>query len=171
MRIIEQYQRIYINEKDCVFYNIKRVRSCSCWYLHLILVGYFERYMFLLALCGFLEDNLKTKANHTFRFWLESKSEIFNILKRARDPNNPLSLFLPCENLATTTVKAQDFVAWGAPKQDIVTELDKYVIKSRNGQVLVQNTILKEDHWFKSTTSLKTIKGASNFRYASLFLI
>jgi protein-tyrosine phosphatase len=87
------------------------------------------------------------------------------MLYRLRNTTPPLSLFGPCEDLAilSETISERGFAAWGPHSKQPVTELDKFVIKSRDGSVLVQNTILKEDFWFKSKGG-DQLKGASNFR-------
>jgi hypoxanthine phosphoribosyltransferase len=64
----------------------------------------------------------------------------------------------------TRDMVKKGLTAWGPHSTQPATELDKYVIKSRKGMVLIQNTILKEDYWFKSTSNVKGLKGASNFR-------
>jgi protein-tyrosine phosphatase len=61
-------------------------------------------------------------------------------------------------------IAKKGLTAWGPHSAQPATELDKFVIKSRKGMVLVQNMILKEDFWFKSDSDGKGLKGASNFR-------
>ncbi|KAI8898833.1 inositol hexakisphosphate-domain-containing protein [Globomyces pollinis-pini] len=131
--------------------------------------GCLERYLYLLAVCSFLQDQLHSKKPTTFNKWLERRQDVSNILSRARSSTPPLSIFLPCEDLSVFShdIKNQGLTAWGPHSQQPATELDKYVIKSRSGSVLVQNTILKEDYWLKpSPTSpiTRSLKGASNFR-------
>ncbi|KAJ3362183.1 hypothetical protein HDU91_003540, partial [Kappamyces sp. JEL0680] len=131
-------------------------------------VGCFERYMFLLSLCSFLQEQLlQTDRQLRFSDWLKAKPDVWNMLKRLRKTSPPLSLFRPTEDLSVfaSNIEKNGLAAWGPHSTQPATELDKYVIKARGGSVLVQNTILKEDFWFKSkVTAADTLKGASNFR-------
>ena len=58
-----------------------------------------------------------------------------------------------------------------ASNRPIANELEKFVIKGRQGSVLVQNTILKLDQWSKESKLSNThIEGATNFRYWICYL-
>lgn len=103
----------------------------------------------------------------TFSSWLQSKPDVWNMLTRLRNTHPQLSLFRPAEDLSVfaSNIEKSGLSAWGPHSTQPATELDKYVIKARTGNVLVQNTILKEDYWFKAKKAPETLKGASNFRY------
>lgn len=135
-------------------------------------VGCLERYLFLLALCSFLQEQIvEQDSSLKFSEWLQSKPDVWNILTRLRNTYPPLSLFRPTEDLSVfaSNIGKEGLAAWGPHSTQPATELDKYVIKGRSGIVLVQNTILKEDFWFKSKKGVDAIKGASNFRYRLVF--
>jgi hypothetical protein len=130
-------------------------------------VGCFERYMFMLCLCSFLvEQQLQSKVVLSFTSWLTAKQDVWNMLKRLRSTSPTLSLFRPVEDLSlfSSDIVKNGLSAWGPHSAQPATELDKYVIKARSGTVLVQNTILKEDFWFKSKAISDGLKGASTFR-------
>jgi hypothetical protein len=132
-------------------------------------VGYLERYLFLLSLCSYLQEQSSFQDPELkFSQWLEKKPDVWNMLTRLRNTHPPLSLFRPAEDLSvfSSNIEKSGLSAWGPHSTQPATELDKYVIKARIGNVLVQNTILKEDFWFKSKKTHDTLKGASNFRYS-----
>ena len=132
-------------------------------------VGFLERYLFMLAMCSYLQEGLASSEfrpnGATFEEWMKGKPDVYNFLTRLRTTTPPLSLFRPCEDLSVFSTKAGSALsAWGPNAIQPAAELDKFVIKARIGSVLVQNTILKEDFWFKVKKSPESLKGASHFR-------
>jgi hypothetical protein len=132
-------------------------------------LGFLERYLFMLAMCSYLQESLSSTEVlpklESFEDWMKSKPDVYNILTRLRSTTPPLSLFRPCEDISVFSTKAgTGLSAWGPNAIQPAAELDKFIIKARVGSVLVQNTILKEDFWFKIKKSPESLKGASNFR-------
>lgn len=78
-----------------------------------------------------------------------------------------LYLFRPVEDLSALAEDGQHVLAgWGSSSpaaQPLANELEKHVLKSRVGMVLVTHSILKIDQWYKSA-AWPGIEGAANFR-------
>ncbi|KAJ3086244.1 hypothetical protein HK102_013370 [Quaeritorhiza haematococci] len=131
-------------------------------------LGCLERYFFLLAFASYVNEHLSSGFNMTFRDWIRSRSEIYRMLEHMRRKGPRLYMFRPIEDLTVLSDSGMKpgLVGWGRapPTRPIANELEKYVIKSRQGTVLVPYTILKVDHWSKEVLSHSEIEGAPNFR-------
>ena len=88
------------------------------------------------------------------------------MLETIRKKGPRLYLFRPVEDLSVFSDSDPAHSMGGRGSgQPIATELEKYVIKSRQGTVLVPHTILKIDFWSKSIPRKGDgIDGAANFR-------
>ena len=75
-----------------------------------------------------------------------------------------LHLFRPIEDLSIFSGNLHKGALTGISTLNGASELEKYVIKSRQGTVLVSHTILKIDHWAKDNSETPSIDGATNFR-------
>ena len=79
-----------------------------------------------------------------------------------------LYLFRPVEDLSALAEDGQNVIAgWGSSvTRPLANELERHVLKSRQGVVLVTHAILKIDQWSKptETAELMRIEGAANFR-------
>jgi hypothetical protein len=91
--------------------------------------------------------------------------EIFRLLDKLRVKGPRLYLFRPVEDLSALTEDGESVIAgWGSSvNRPLANELEKHVLKSRNGTVLVAHSILKIDQWFKAKER-PVIEGAPNFR-------
>ncbi|KAJ3280819.1 hypothetical protein HK104_000390 [Borealophlyctis nickersoniae] len=130
-------------------------------------LGCLERYFFLLAFAGYVNDFSKAGFEVSFTKWLSARPEIASMLDAFRAKGPRLYLFRPIEDLSlfSDDVAHPRMIGWGRePARPMAAELEKYVIKSRQGAVLVQHTILKIDQWTKEEQTEGSIEGAANFR-------
>ena len=99
--------------------------------------------------------------------FMAHNTEIGRVLETMRQDGPRLYLFRPVEDLSALAEDGQNVIAgWGrTPDQPLANELERHVLKSRAGVVLVAHSILKIDQWFKSTER-SMIEGAANFRYS-----
>jgi hypothetical protein len=127
--------------------------------------GCLIRYLSLLAFCSYLQEQT-ADPNQKFSEWLVQKADVRNLLVRIGQSQVVLELFQPCDDLSvfSNQLAQQGLSAWGPQPVQLATELDKFVIKARKGNVLAQNMILKEDFWVKQPNIEGRLKGASNFR-------
>lgn len=128
-------------------------------------LGCLERYLFLLAFCSYVNENFATGYTVIFSQWLTARAEIFRVLESMRKKGPKLYLFRPVEDLSALSGDNQvHIVGWGSKEtQPLANELEQHVLRSREGTVLVSNSILKIDQWFLSEAR-PTIEGAPNFR-------
>ncbi|KAJ3046238.1 hypothetical protein HDV00_000050 [Rhizophlyctis rosea] len=130
-------------------------------------LGCLERYFFLIAFGAYVNDNSGTGFATSFAQWVGARPEITSMLDAFRSKGKRLYLFRPVEDLSLLSedIGPPALAGWGkAPKRPMAADLEKYVIKSRHGTVLVQHTILKIDHWSKEALIDSAIEGAANFR-------
>ncbi|KAI8809960.1 inositol hexakisphosphate-domain-containing protein [Cladochytrium replicatum] len=128
--------------------------------------GSLERYFFLLVFAGFLQERLKEGMQ--FSEWVSNRPEIGRMLDSFRKEGSRLFLFRPVEDLSILAESESiGTVAWGTRQtgKPLGNELEKHVMKMRQGKVLVQNSLLKIDHWQMGSEE-GLIKGAPNFRSA-----
>ncbi|KAJ3409888.1 hypothetical protein HDV05_004169 [Chytridiales sp. JEL 0842] len=132
-------------------------------------IGCLERYFFLLAFSSYVTETIDLKFDIQFSEWLRSRIEIWRMLSNLRREGPRLDLFRPVDDLSVFSEDAPSMSGWSrAPSRPIANELEKFVIKGRQGSVLAQNTILKLDQWStESKLSVTTVDGAANFRKIS----
>ncbi|TPX31687.1 hypothetical protein SmJEL517_g05062 [Synchytrium microbalum] len=133
-------------------------------------LGCLERYFFLLAFASYVNENSSDGFQTPFSIWLGARPEIFRMLEGMRRKGPRLYLFRPVEDLGvlsesvTPSSKLLRTSTHQGGERTQENEAEKYVIKSRQGTVLVPNTILKMDFWSSSSSSTNVIEGAANFR-------
>ncbi|TPX51665.1 hypothetical protein SeMB42_g01840 [Synchytrium endobioticum] len=133
-------------------------------------LGCLERYFFLIAFASYVFENSEDGFKMAFSNWLSARPEIFRMLEGMRKKGPRLYLFRPVEDLGVlsesvtpTSRLLRTKKLSGDRTQE--NEAEKYVIKSRQGTVLVPNTILKMDFWASANKSgPQVIDGAANFR-------
>ncbi|KNE59574.1 hypothetical protein AMAG_18209 [Allomyces macrogynus ATCC 38327] len=134
----------------------------------LVLDGIF----FLLALAAYVADEGAHGFTKSFSAWLDARPEIGrmaeSIRRGKRGHRMPLALFRPVDDLS---------VLGGAPGHlhhhpaggtapTIMTEVERYVLRNRNGTVLTPNTLLKSDLWVHAQAGMGDagMAGADRFR-------
>jgi protein-tyrosine phosphatase len=124
--------------------------------------GYLERYFFLLVFCSYLDENYVDNYEVTFENWIKARPEICRMMDYFRKKGPRLQFFRPIDDLSafSGTLGGPTAVQGGR----VVSELERSVVKSRAGTVLVSNTILKLDLWSKKLLTKGLIEGAGNFR-------
>ncbi|RKO94243.1 inositol hexakisphosphate-domain-containing protein, partial [Blyttiomyces helicus] len=124
-------------------------------------VRHLERYFTLLAFCAYIDDQLREEGfGSPFSEWLVGRKEIWRMLQNFRRKGPRLSLFRPVEDL---TIFSEDNAPFaGLTQRPFENELEKYVIKSRQGTVLVAHTILKVDQWLHAPSPPSVPAGLSD---------
>ncbi|KAI9328029.1 inositol hexakisphosphate-domain-containing protein [Zopfochytrium polystomum] len=129
-------------------------------------MGCLERYFFLLAFTSYVSENIEDNFAVTFRSWLNGREEITRMLEYLRRKGARLELFRPVEDLTllSENPSLSSRILYNS-ERPMTNELEKFVIRGRQGSVLVQHTILKADHWPQQQRSTQIpIEGASNMR-------
>ncbi|KAI9192964.1 inositol hexakisphosphate-domain-containing protein [Polychytrium aggregatum] len=127
-------------------------------------LGCLEKYFFLLAFCSYVNESCSGELS-SFGSWLKDRPEIWRMLQNIRHRGPRLYLFRPVEDLSVFAEEKDTLMGWGqGPARKNINELETYVIKSRQGIVLVPHTILKVDFWSAKASLQVEIEGASNFR-------
>ncbi|KAJ3193150.1 hypothetical protein HK101_005337 [Irineochytrium annulatum] len=130
-------------------------------------VGCLERYFFLLAFCSYINESVGSGVNtDVFSEWLRARAEIWRTLESFRRKGPKLNLFRPVEDLSVFSEEGPRVSGiHHTSNVPIKNELEKFIIKQRQGSVLVHHTILKIDQWSKeSSRGDNIIDGAPNFR-------
>jgi hypothetical protein len=85
-----------------------------------------------------------------------------------RGEGSKLHLFRPVEDLSSL-VDVGELSGWGSSvPRPLANEFEQHVLKSRNGAVLVSQSILKIDQWSKLSET-DGMDGPANFRYLSFY--
>jgi hypothetical protein len=121
-------------------------------------LSYIERYFCLIAFASYVNEQLKGYAVVNFSKWMRNRPEIMSMLKKLRNKrSNVLFSFRPLEDLTQLdTSMIQD--------KSLIDQMERFVIRNRNGAVLSAHTILKLDHWGDEHVITQDIDGAPNFR-------
>ncbi|KAJ3372938.1 hypothetical protein GGF31_001475 [Allomyces arbusculus] len=131
-----------------------------------------ERYFFLLALAAYVADEGAHGFTKSFSAWLDARPEIGrmaeSIRRGKRGHRMPLSLFRPVDDLSVLggAPGHMHHHGVGAAPPTIMTEVERYVLRNRNGTVLTPNTLLKSDLWVHAQAAVGSVGmvGADRFR-------
>ena len=125
--------------------------------------GCLERYFFLIVFTSYVNDYSCSDYPLMFSKWLTGRTEIGRVLEHMRKKGPKLYLFRPIEDLSALSPTDQVIAGWGVQNRPLANELERFVLKSRKGSVLVAHSILKIDQWF-TKESHDQMEGAHNFR-------
>ncbi|KNE61257.1 hypothetical protein AMAG_18757 [Allomyces macrogynus ATCC 38327] len=131
-----------------------------------------ERYFFLLALAAYVADEGAHGFTKSFSAWLDARPEIGrmaeSIRRGKRGHRMPLALFRPVDDLSVLggAPGHLHLHGVGAAPPTIMTEVERYVLRNRNGTVLTPNTLLKSDLWVHAQAAVGDVGmvGADRFR-------
>ncbi|KAJ3366786.1 hypothetical protein GGF32_003430 [Allomyces javanicus] len=131
-----------------------------------------ERYFFLLALAAYVADDGQYGFTKSFSAWLDARPEIGrmaeSIRRGKRGHRMPLALFRPVDDLSVLggAPGHMHHHGVGAAPPTIMTEVERYVLRNRNGTVLTPNTLLKSDLWVhaQAVAADGGMVGADRFR-------
>ncbi|KAI9144841.1 inositol hexakisphosphate-domain-containing protein [Paraphysoderma sedebokerense] len=131
-------------------------------------VGCLERYFFLLAFAGYVnEHGVEMKDGSfldiDFSSWLTIRPEIWSMLESLRQKGRKLHLFRPVEDLSELSSGVES-ISGADGNRLIANELEQFVTKNRSGTILTQNAILKVDFWPQEGVDKSPISGAARFR-------
>lgn len=126
-------------------------------------LGCLERYFFLLSFSAYVNETLHESEFVPFSAWFKARPEIWHMLEKLRKKGPRLYLFRPVEDLSVLS-ESHERTSADRGSRPFTTELEKYVIKVRQGTVLGPHTILKVDHWSSELFAKSAIEGAPNFR-------
>ncbi len=124
-------------------------------------LGTLERYFFLLAFAGYVEEQGSLGFSVKFSDWIKSRSEIWSMIQSLRKRGaNRLHMFRPVHDLSLLASSPVIGGVYAASEMPVGMELESFVVKNRQGSVLTSQTILKIDFWGKQSTD----EDAANFR-------
>ncbi|KAL5486072.1 hypothetical protein ACEPAI_7116 [Sanghuangporus weigelae] len=134
-----------------------------------------EKYFFIIAFASYVEERGSDNFNETFTQWMKARTEIWNqVVYLRKSRGSRLNVFAPVHDLsglsksgseihpAAKGVKRDVTVAGGQVLGDEYTD---HVVKTRNGVILREGTLLKSDQWLSEMhDAAQGLRGASNFR-------
>ncbi|KAI8059223.1 inositol hexakisphosphate-domain-containing protein [Gongronella butleri] len=117
-----------------------------------------QRYMALLCFTAYINSAANTRFETKFSEWIHSREEIWHMVQHMRVKGPQLYYFRPVDDLNSLTnvdrnVRREnrtgmfEMIGAGAQSGVMSLEAEELVLKSRRGDVLTPQTILKIDYW------------------------
>ncbi|KAJ1570068.1 hypothetical protein HK096_003163 [Nowakowskiella sp. JEL0078] len=154
--LIEDLKNAVMGNYQCILQLASVLRNGSHW----------KKLLDAIINRSFVGENYADTEPRKFSEWFTARPEVTSMLHNLRRKGARLYLFRPVEDLSVLSEAGLPMNGKYSSQvnRPIANELEKQVIKLRQGIVLVQHTILKVDHWMKEQGKRSTIEGASNFR-------